>query len=288
MKILYIKNGMHFKNHNSMLSYKNITLYIIENIDVLNKLDLSEFDCVYSPSIPIDVNKHPKTKFIFGPHMSVFPEKKQMDMIRGNNVTYVQPSKWAANVWKNSDLCKNISVKPLPFGVDTNKFNNDTPISERSQVFIYFKSRHPILLNIVEMFLKSKGVNYKIFNYKTKYDESTYIEYLKKSKYGIWIGRHESQGFALEEALSMNVPLLVWDVKSMNEEYGYNYADIPATVIPYWDDRCGEFFYNINDFHNVFDLFISRLETYKPREYILENLSMDKCEQFLIDIIQNN
>jgi hypothetical protein len=96
--------------------------------------------------------------------MSVFPEKKQMDMIRGNNVTYVQPSKWAANVWKNSDLCKNISVKPLPFGVDTNKFNNDTPISERSQVFIYFKSRHPILLNIVEMFLKSKGVNYKIFN----------------------------------------------------------------------------------------------------------------------------
>ena len=36
MKILYIKNGMHFKNHNSMLSYKNITLYIIENIDVLN------------------------------------------------------------------------------------------------------------------------------------------------------------------------------------------------------------------------------------------------------------
>ena len=76
MKILYIKNGMHFKNHNSMLSYKNITLYIIENIDVLNKLDLSEFDCVYSPSIPIDVNKHPKTKFIFGPHMSVFPENK--------------------------------------------------------------------------------------------------------------------------------------------------------------------------------------------------------------------
>lgn len=288
MKILYIKYGMHHKNHNSMMSYKNITLYIIEKPDILNTLDLSQFDCVYSPSIPIDVNKYPNTKFIFGPHFSVFPEKKQMDIIRRSNVIYVQPSEWAANVWRNSDLCKNISVKSLPFGVDTDKFRNNKLISERDNVFIYFKSRNPIFLNTIEMFLKSKGINYKIFSYKTRYDENTYIEYLKNSKYGIWIGRHESQGFALEEALSMNVPLLVWDVKSMNEEYGYNYADIPATVIPYWDERCGEFFYDITKLDNIFNLFISKLETYKPREYILENLSMEKCEQKLIDIIENN
>ena len=41
MKILYIKHGMHFKNHNSIMSYKNITLYVIENPDILNKMDLS-------------------------------------------------------------------------------------------------------------------------------------------------------------------------------------------------------------------------------------------------------
>ena len=288
MKILYIKHDMHFKNHNSMMSYKNVTLYIIDKPDILNTLDLSQFDCVYSPSIPIDVNKYPKTKFMFGPHFSVFPEKQQMDIIRRSNVTYVQPSEWAVKVWENNPHCNNIKIKPLPFGVDTVKFTNDKPISERDQVFIYFKSRHPILLNTIEMFLKSKGINYKVFNYKTRYDENTYIEYLKNSKYGIWIGRHESQGFALEEALSMNVPLLVWNVKSMNEEYGYNYEDIPATVIPYWDERCGEFFYNINELNNIFNLFVNKLKTYNPREYILENLSMDKCEQKLIDIIKNN
>lgn len=288
MKIIYIKQGMHFKNHNSIMSYKNITLYVIENPDILNRLDLSQFDCVYSPQLPIDVHKYPKTKFIFGPHFSVFPQKQQMNLIRRDNVTYVQPSEWAAKVWENNPLCNNIKIKPLPFGVDTNKFNNNKPITERNQVFIYFKSRNPIFLNIMELFLKSKDINYKIFNYKIKYDENTYIEYLKNSKYGIWIGRHESQGFALEEALSMNVPLLVWNVKSMNEEHGYNYDNIPATTIPYWDERCGEFFYNIKALDIVFNLFISRIETYKPREYILENLSMEKCEQKLIDIIQNN
>jgi len=190
MKIIYIKQGMHFKNHNSIMSYKNITLYVIENPDILNRLDLSQFDCVYSPQLPIDVHKYPKTKFIFGPHFSVFPEKQHMDLIRRDNVTYVQPSEWAAKVWENNQLCNNIKIKPLPFGVDTNKFNNIKPITERNQVFIYFKSRNPIFLNTMEIFLKSKDINYKIFNYKIKYDENTYIEYLKNSKYGIWIGRH--------------------------------------------------------------------------------------------------
>jgi hypothetical protein len=278
---------MHLKNHNSMMSYKNITLYVIENPDILNKMDLSQFDCVYSPQIPIDVNKYPNTKFIFGPHFSVFPEKQHMDLIRRDNVTYVQPSEWAAKIWKDNPLCNNIKIKPLPFGVDTNKFNNNKPITERNNVMIYFKHRNPIDLVLIENYMKSKSINYTVFSYDNKYCENDYINYLQNTKFCIWVDAHESQGFALEEALSCDVPLLVWNVKSMNQEYKSSYNNITATTIPYWDERCGEFFYNIKALDIVFNLFISRLETYKPREYILENLSMDKCEQKLIDIIQN-
>jgi glycosyltransferase involved in cell wall biosynthesis len=139
----------------------------------------------------------------------------------------------------------------------------------------------------MESFLKSKSIEYFVFSYDTKYNENTYIEYLKNSKYGIWVGRHESQGFALEEALSCDIPLLVWNVKSMNEEYRQNYEDIPATVIPYWNERCGEYFYNIQELEETFNKFISKIETYRPREYILENLSMELCEKKFIDIIEN-
>ncbi len=158
-------------------------------------------------------------------------------------------------------------------------------LSEIIHYFVYFKGRHPNTLTIMKSFLKAVNVNYLIFNYNTKYSENEYIECLKKYKYGIWIGRHESQGFALEEALSMNVPLLVWNVKSINEEYGCNYPDIPATVIPYWDNRCGESFTELQDLPNIFNVFISKLETYAPREYILENLTMEICEKRLIELI---
>jgi hypothetical protein len=90
---------------------------------------------------------------------------------------------------------------------------------------------------------------------------------------------------ALEEALSCNVPLLVWDVTSMNQEYGYNYADIPATVIPYWNDLCGEYFRHIQDLPSIFQKFLGKISSYKPREFILENLSLTRCEKRFIDVL---
>jgi hypothetical protein len=171
--------------------------------------------------------------------------------------------------------------------VETEKFKDIKPILERELVFVYYKLRIPEELYFVESFLKSKNINYRIFSYTHRYDENEYLNYLKNSKYGIWLGRHESQGFALEESLSCNVPLLVWDVLSMNQEYGQHYSDIPATVIPYWDERCGEFFYDAEDLEKTFGIFMSKINDYKPREYILENLSLEVCENRFIEFIKN-
>ena len=72
----------------------------------------------------------------------------------------------------------------------------------------------------------------------------------------------------------------------MNQEYNLNYPDIPATTIPYWDDRCGEYFTDIQELPDVYNKFISKLNDYKPREFILEKLSMEKCEKIFIDIVK--
>lgn len=286
MQIIFLENNMHQKNANALYKYNN-NYYVINSYDQLDKLDLNSFDCVYSPGIPLNVKKYPNTKFIFGPHFSVFPELHQMNEIRSNNVIYIQPSEWAAKVWETHSYCEKIKIKVLPFGVDTNKFCDTNHITNKNKVFIYFKYRSPEHLNLVTNFLNNKNIPYVIFSYKNRYNEQDYISYLQNSKFGIWLGGHESQGFALQEALSSNVPLLVWNVKSMNQEYGSTYDDIPATTIPYWDKRCGEYFYNFDEFENTFDAFLSKIETYKPREYILENLSIKKCEEKLKELINN-
>ena len=83
--------------------------------------------------------------------------------------------------------------------------------------------------------------------------------------------------------LSCDIPLLVWGVTLRNQEYPYRneYINIKSAVstVPYWSNECGELFFNYSDLENMFDKFISKLDTYKPRKFILDNLSIEKCSE---------
>jgi hypothetical protein len=284
MKLLLLDRDFHHKNRAALYAYKNIQITPFYSPEDLSRFNLSIYDAVYSPTYPIDVSKYPNTRFIFGPHFSVFPEHN-LQLIKGPNSVYIQPSKWAVDVWITNTLCKQLDIRPVPFGVDTHRFIEIKSLKERTQVFVYYKTRNPVDLQFIKEKLKELDIDYRLFSYDDRYDETEYINCLQNAKYGIWVGRHESQGFALEEALSCNVPLLVWDVLSMNQEWGPNYADIPATTIPYWDSRCGEIFYKQDHFDYAYRLFMSKLHHFKPREYVLSNLTMEKCEKEFLKLL---
>lgn len=285
MKLLLLDRDFHHKNRAALYAYKSIQITTFYSPDELTRFNLSEYDAVYSPTYPIDVSKYSNTRFIFGPHFSVFPENN-LQLIKGLNSVYIQPSKWAVDVWLTNPLCKQLDIRPVPFGLDTITFNEIKPLDQRNEVFVYYKTRAHEDLQFIKDKLHALGITYKLFSYDDRYDEAEYHCCLQNAKYGIWVGRHESQGFALEEALSCNVPLLVWDVLSMNQEIGPNYADIPATAIPYWNSRCGEIFYKKDHFDYAYRLFMSKLRRFKPREYVLSNLTMEKCKQEFLKLLK--
>ena len=280
MKVLII-GTFHHKNKEGlelMLSYLNF------EYKWGNYYDIHNHDLIFLPDNPVDTSKFPLKKFIFGNHFSVFPTNK-ITHIRNihKNSLYIQPSEWASQVWRDMKAETFIPIKTLPFAVNVDKFKPNK--SSKEKVFIYFKRRKQEELKFLKKFLNNKNIDFQIFDYVKRYKEEDYLKYLQESKYGIWLGAHESQGFALQEALSCNVPLIVWNVSSMNQEEGINYPAIKATSIPYWDERCGEYFYNSNEFEETYNRFINKLDTYKPREYILENLSVEKCAENLKSLI---
>ena len=167
------------------------------------------------------------------------------------------------------------------------KFKPDKRIEERDRIFIYFKRRNPNELSELTNFCKKKNIIPIVFDYVRKYEEEDYLDCLKNAKFGIVLDAHESQGFAIEEALSCNVPLLVWNVKTMNQEYLSGYREISCTSIPYWDERCGEIFYNSSELEEIFNKFASNLHVYEPRKYIEENLSVEKCGKKLEILIKD-
>jgi len=274
MKILII-GRFHPKNAGGLIK---IAKYLNYDIKYGSVNDIPNSDIIFIPDNVLDTTKFDKNKkFIFGPHLSVFPDKRLYLINNMNkNSIYIQPSEWAKQVWIHINNI--IPLKVFYFPVNTEKFKPITN-NERKKVFIYFKRRKNEELNVITSFLNNKNIEYKIFDYIKRYDEEDYLKYLQNSKYGIILGAHESQGFAIEEALSCNVPLLVWNVNSMSQEEGINYPNISATSIPYWDNRCGEYFYKKEDFKSKYNEFISKLDTYKPREFVLENLSVEKCAE---------
>ena len=287
-RVLFLNTSMHHKNLQALQSYKNIHLETVHSIEEFERTDLLFFDAVYSPAYVIEVDKYPNIKFIFGPHFSIFPEEPQINKIKYTNAIYVQPSLWVVNLWKSKS--DNLRLEELPWGVDTVRFKEENPPEKRELVFVYYKSRNPVELGYIETRLKERNIEYTLFGYTSRYNEDDYVNCLKNAKYGIWVDAHESQGFALQEALSCNVPLLVWNITSMNQEYNSSYSDIPATTIPFWDERCGEVFYNESEFPYIFDFFLEKIEKrkYEPRKYILENISREVCENRLIKLIQDD
>ena len=204
MKILIIGNFHHKNKEGLEIVLKHLKWDYKYGSGNVN--ELRNFDVIYSPSNPINTSLFPNKKFIFGPHFSVFPNKKLLYIKNNcNNSFYIQPSYWAANVWKNSNVEKFIPIKIFSFPVNTKKFK---PKSENTKdtVFIYFKRRKPSELVFLKMFLENKNIDFKVFDYVKKYKEEDYLDYLQNAKYGIVLDAHESQGFAIEEALSCGVP----------------------------------------------------------------------------------
>lgn len=282
--VLLVKNIINNKNLDRLSKYKNIHFTHVNNIECV---DVSGFDAVFCPGCHADVKKYPNTTFIFGPHLCVFPHQINISQFIGQNSIYVQPSQWVIDYWKSYPHCGDLKMKLLPFGMDTDLFCPDASVQKNDTIFIYFKNRETEQLDHMIDFLNQHGVPFYVFDHLQGYEETQFVDYLKSSKYGIWLGDHESQGCVLEEALSCNVPLLVWDVTSMNQDHVYDYPDMKATSIPHWDSSCGEVFHKSEELENAFVTFLSKLDSYSPRDYIVNNLSIDVCEKLFIDVMNN-
>lgn len=276
-------NWNHDKNKNGLELFVKDGL--LEKTEVIADADI----VLYTSACPtssdsvddIDIyDKRYKDKLILlGPHFSVFPTPfiRSLDNTVNGNITFNLLSKWICNIWQ-TDLGKDHTLRlvNMPFPVDTERFK---PMDcEKDCVIIYVKRRRQADYQFIIDHMKSNGYNVKVFNYTERYNEMDYIDALHRASFGIWIGCHESQGFALQEALACGVPLLVFDVKYMNQETGQertpSYVGQNCTTIPYWDERCGESFQVGQEFLGKLAIITNKLSSYKPREFILENVSI--------------
>jgi len=176
------------------------------------------------------------------------------------------PSDWVKDLYSRWIPVEKIQVWPC--GIDTDLFKPSEKDKD-NDFLIYFKRRNREDLEKIIEYLKGINKKYSIIEYGN-YKETEFLNCLSRSKYGIIIDGCESQGIAIQEILSCDIPLLVWDSVIWGDRGKEN--ECSATSIPYWDDSCGEIFHNHYEFLDKIDTLTSN--NYSPRNFIIENLTL--------------
>jgi len=196
---------------------------------------------------------------------------------------YLQHSAWVNEIYVRYYGRENCGLWPA--GIDTIEWSPQEPPRKKKDFLIYnkirwdhenkyVKLRNPILKKLDDL-----GYTYHEIIYG-QYAEADFRRLLQQSKAMIFLCEHESQGIACCEALSMNVPVLAWDQGFWLDpnRFAWNDPVVPATSVPFFDERCGMTFVDFEAFNQTISSFYSKVQNneFAPREYILCHLTLKK------------
>tara|TARA_R110000824_G_scaffold72970_2_gene185972 strand:- start:2905 stop:3783 length:879 start_codon:yes stop_codon:yes gene_type:complete len=280
MKLFIYNKNFHHMNRQAL---DEMVDYL--KIEKVNNID--EAEVVYSPSQPLNTEIYPHKIYIFGPHFSVFPTPTARSISnKYQNAVYIQPSQPTVDTWIKEFGFTNVPVKAFPFPLNMGRYLVSNKIKDT--VLLYYKQRDPSELAAMKNFLEHAGVKYELISYGS-YKESDFQEKLDRAKYAVWVGRHESQGFALQSALAKDIPILVWSTRLRSQEWGcpqhYYNVKSEVTTVPYWDKTCGIKFHDVSELEESYEEFLDNLSSYSPRKFIEDNLTIEKCSQNFIDLV---
>jgi hypothetical protein len=293
--IVYLEAGTpHHKNYEGMKRICKLYNIDFELTHSVNRICEDNYDILWCNVNFVEPSKIPeRIKIIYGPQMFIFPSGSivgQLDKTLVHRCVYNTLSKWNEGIIREFVPELRMPIVQFPFPVDTERFI-PKDVNKTLDCIVYYKHRNPYLFQSVLQILQEKNISYKVFQYGG-YKEDEYLEALQHSKFMISIDAHESQGFALEEAMSCNVPLLVLDATSMYDEmysenapvYAYQRPkQLLATSVPYWSNECGIKIKTIEEFPKAIECMLEIYSSFTPRNYILENLSDEVCMRRILN-----
>jgi hypothetical protein len=195
------------------------------------------------------------------------------------------------------EMCRSAwgdAVESWPVGIDVDLWRPSG--HKTTDVLLYDKVRwdheryDASLIEPIRAALGKHGRSFKEIRYG-HYREEDFRSALGECRTMIFLCEHETQGIAYQQALSCGVPILAWDRGGPWQD-PYYFPDrvvfAPVTSVPYWDERCGRRFTGSADFEASWGPFWENAQAgrFAPRDYILENLTLEKCAQSYVDIVR--
>lgn len=155
-------------------------------------------------------------------------------------------------------------------GIDTDLFKPNKDL--KYDCLILFKNRGSNELELIQNVLNKHNLTSIILSYGN-YDENKFIDFANSCRFCIVLHNTETQGFAIMEMMSMNLPMIVFDCNNWEGRF------FEATSTPYFDDTCGikvkQTDLNYQNIETNLNNFLNNLERYNPRDFILNGFTIE-------------
>jgi SAM-dependent methyltransferase len=280
VKLVHYLDNCHPNNKRAMMRMCTAAGIEYELTNDRQRLKRPDYEYAWIPMGWISPDEFPRhVKILYGPHFSIFPEGPLIGPRNpewSKRAVYNVLADWNLAVFSEFAKETVIPLAALPFGI--NPAIEDVRTHPKTlDCILYFKDRAPAQLEFTKALLDKKNLKYRIFKYGS-YSNDDYMKTLKTVKFVLWLGRHESQGFAFQDCLASNVPILLWDATTMTDEWNSykehkGHKHLYATAATQWSSECGEKILREYELESALDYMVGHYDKYTPRKFILERVS---------------
>ncbi len=199
----------------------------------------------------------------------------------------IVPSEWTIDFYRDFPALVAKS-RVCPCGVDAEIWKPAGRAKEQRAV-VYWKSGDERFCEAVEAIVRACGL--EPLRFRSRHGEhgifepAAYREALDRAVIGVFLSSFETQGIALAEAWSMDVPTVVWDPQGEGEWRGRTFAS--KSSAPFLTPSTGLAFRTIDDLAPALRRALTLLPGFRPRGWVLEHMTDAICSERLYKLIRS-
>lgn len=265
----YIRYGGHVAVTRSLIcglrelgaafNYNPVSVFAIRDVVVV----LSDIEGVRQA---IELKRQGKIKkLLVGPNVVEMPTEYGFILASPEIDVCLVPSDMTVAIYERLDPALVGRVKTWYAGVDETFWSPLDSVKESKKVVVYWKNAPKAFCLEVERSLVSHGYEPIRIVYG-RYNKKEFRQALRKSAFAVFLSITETQGIALAEAWSVNVPTLVWDSQIEH----YYIRGLQTTSTPYLSAETGERWKELGELETLIKNLSGGL---RPREWVMRHMT---------------
>ena len=221
-----------------------------------------------------------------GPVNAMFPDDSDGILRQPEIDRLIVAHEWAVDFYRDAPALAAKS-RSCPCGVDAQHWKPSGGARTKTAI-VYWKSGDEAFCEAVEDIVRACGLEPRrlrsLHGEHAIFNPDDYRRFLDEAVAGVFLSTFETQGLALVEAWSMDVPTIVWDPRGIAEWRGHRFES--KSSAPYLTPATGRAWTAIDELEPALRGALADRSTFRPRQWVLHHMTDAIRAKALFEIIR--